>query len=92
MNKNLEKAKQLEAEAKELRRAEKKFWDEVSDRQDEILEFFSKKNVGQKFEKMSDNKLDEAASFYGITADELFDYIISERQINYYKNTHKLEG
>ena len=26
MNKNLEKAKQLEAEAKELRRAEKKFW------------------------------------------------------------------
>ena len=85
MNKNLEKAKQLEAEAKAIRRAEQNFWKEVDKRKSEVSERYS-------INTMSDNRLEEAASFYGITADELFDYIISERQINYYKNTHKLEG
>lgn len=52
----LERARELEAEAKALRRQEKQFWDDVKERADEVKDFL---NVGQNSEILSDTHAEE---------------------------------
>lgn len=52
----LERARELEAEAKALRRQEKQFWDDVTERADEVKTFL---NVGQNSEVLSDTHAEE---------------------------------
>lgn len=73
-----QKLKDLQAKAKRVERAEKDFWANVEERKDEILAKY-----GQ-----TDNRLEQIAAVYGCSVDELISYIISERQVSYYKNTH----
>lgn len=80
-NLNLQRAAELEAEAKALRRAEKKFWDDIEGRKEEILEHFG---VGQFIEAQSDI-LSEVAMSYGISSDELYDYITSDSVRGFYQ-------
>lgn len=51
MSNMLERARELEAEAKALRRQEKQFWDDVKERADEVKAFLG---VGQNCENLSD--------------------------------------
>lgn len=41
MQKTIDKVRQLEAEARALRRAEKAFWNEVDERTDEVLDYLN---------------------------------------------------
>lgn len=52
----LERARELEAEAKALRRQEKKFWDDVKERAAEVKAFL---NIGQNSEILSDTHAEE---------------------------------
>lgn len=52
----LERARELEAEAKALRRQEKQFWDDVKERADEVRAYL---NVGQNVEILSDKHAEE---------------------------------
>lgn len=80
-NAALERARQLEAEAKELRRQEKRFWEEVDERREEISEHLG---VGQAPTDLMSN----AAQLYGITAEELYAYVTSEQQVEFYFQQH----
>ena len=77
-------AADLEAKAKAIRRQEKAFWAEVEERLDEVKERFG----------MSD-KFDEICRTYNATSDEeknsLYRHLVSDRQVSYYRNTHKPE-
>ena len=43
MSENINKAQRLEAEAKALRRAEKRFWSDVESREEEVLAYLDAK-------------------------------------------------
>ena len=62
-NTALDRAKQLEAEAKSIRRAERQFWSDVDSRKDEILQHWGissgGKNVGHSKDTVSDEDEDE---------------------------------
>ena len=62
-NAALDRAKQLEAEAKSIRRAERQFWSDVDSRKDEILQHWGIStginNVGQSKDILSDEDEDE---------------------------------
>ena len=88
MNKNLQKARELEAEAKALRRAEKQFWQDIEDRKDEVIDYL---NVGQNESSGEDNLMKLASEMYGISERELYDYITSDRQVRYYKSQHEIK-
>lgn len=77
-------AADLEAKAKAIRRQEKAFWDEVKERLDEVKERFG----------MSD-KFNEICRTYDARTDSekeaLYKHLVSDRQVSYYRNTHKPE-
>ncbi len=68
----MDRAKALEAEAKAIRRAEKKFWQDVDDRREEVMEHL---DVGHISEDVSDTRLKELADAYDTTQDLLIEYI-----------------
>lgn len=73
----LDKARELEAEAKALRRAEKEFWSDIDERKDEVIKHLG---VGQ---------FDELCLLYGAyTAHDkqrLLEYLKEEEQIDQYR-------
>ena len=77
-------AADLEAKAKAIRRQEKAFWAEVEERLDEVKKRFD----------MSD-KFDEICQTYDARTDSdkeaLYKHLVSDRQVNYYRSTHKPE-
>ena len=78
----LKQASEYEAKAKAIRRAEQKFWSDISSRRDEVISYLG---VGQ---------FDELCKRYGVKSDEeradLFSHLTSERQVTYYnKNVRK---
>ena len=82
----IDRAKELDAEAKRLRREEERFRSEVLERKDEVLKWLG---VGQTSERLSDTQWTEVAEIYGISETELLEYITSERQVNYFKSYRK---
>ena len=79
-------ASDLEAKAKAIRRQEKAFWDEVTERLEEIKERFG----------LSDTFDAICRTYSAYLTDEkeaLYRHIISEKQVDYYKRyAHKPEG
>ncbi len=75
-------AAELEAKAKAIRRQEKAFWNEVKERLDEVKERFD----------MSD-RFEEICQTYDAYTDDdkeaLYTHLVSERQVSYYRSTHK---
>ena len=81
----LERARKLEAEAKELRRQEKRFWEGIEARRDEVAEHLG---VGQTHTDL----MDAAAQLYGISAGELYEYVTAEQQLELYFRQHGGKG
>ena len=73
----------LQAKQKRIQRAEAEFWNEVESRADEV-----KKHLNVQTKRCEDC-LDKVARLYGISADELLEYISTEKQINYFKATEE---
>lgn len=73
-----QEAAKLEAQAKQLRRAEQAFWDEVAKRTEEV-----KARLGES------DKFDEICRTYGVESEAdreaLLKHIMSERQVENYK-------
>ena len=67
----------LQAKAKRVQRAEEEFFKEADARKEELLSRWS----------MSD-RLTEAATIVGTDPDTLFDYITSDRQVEYFRRSH----
>ena len=78
----LQKAAELEAQAKALRRAEKQFWDDVEARAAEVREHL---NVGHSISDGADIPLMRLAiEEYGIMEEELYEFITSDAVKTYY--------
>lgn len=67
----------LQAKQKRVQRAEKEFFEEADSRKEELLERWG-----------ITDRLAEAAEKIGTTPEELYDWITSEDQINYYRRKH----
>ena len=62
------------------KKAEMKFWKMVEERKDEVK--------ARLFPNETDDRIAKIAEMYGVSVDELLDYISSERQVSYFKQTH----
>lgn len=84
--KEKDELRRLQAKDKKAKREEKAFWADVETRKDDIVAYLGleQKSIGKDEEEQL-SKLRSAAALYGNTVDELLDYIVTERQINYYK-------
>ena len=82
--KRSEQAAKLEAEAKALRRAEKAFLQEASNRKAELLEMWGIDTLAQHPTVLEDERWKRAADMYGIDTDTLYAYVTSDRQVMYF--------
>lgn len=78
------KAKAQRDKAVARQKAEQSFWKKVRERKDEVLEF-----IGDDSSVDIKKKVDEVCELYGCTCDELFEYIKTDRQVNYYRQYHQ---
>ena len=76
--------KKLQDSARQHARAEAKFWKEIDARKDEVAEHLGLKND---LERAS--KLNEALQKYGCSEAEFWEYVLSQGQVSYYRNTHQ---
>ena len=88
--------RKLQAKKKSIQREEARFKEEVLANKDMVLEILGKKNVQTNEEVNEELKylrnvleqLQNVANNYGCSLSELYDYINSEKQVNYYRKTH----
>ena len=81
-----DKLRQLQAKEKRVARAEKEFKCNVLERRDDVLGWLGVSDT-QEASGTAD-RLAAAAAVYGISTDELLDYITSEQQVTYYRRCH----
>jgi alpha-galactosidase/6-phospho-beta-glucosidase family protein len=85
MNKREEqRLNELLAKKEAEEKADKEFFKQVKKRKDEVLKVL-KVDISNDYE----NRLKKTADKYGCTIVELLDYIETERQVSYYRNTHR---
>ena len=78
-NKEMEIYKKLQAKDKRIQRAEAEFWREVDARADEIKMHLNVQT------NECETCLDKVAQLYGISRNELLDYISTDKQVSYFK-------
>lgn len=101
--------KKLEEQKKKLKvqrdkavarqKAEQKFWKEVRDRKDEVMNFYTENGMNDyatqvmpEESRYADGvfeKVNQVCSLYDCTHEELFDYLMTEQQVNFYRRYHQ---
>lgn len=93
-DKERDKLRELQAKAKRVERAEKEFFANVQERREEVLKFLNadvmsdEERATYEEECRTLDKLYDIADQYGVDVNELLNYIGSDQQVNYYRNTH----
>lgn len=93
-DKERDKLRELQAKAKRVERAEKEFFANVQERREEVLKFLNADVMSDEERAAYDeecrilDKLYDIADRYGVDTNELLNYIGSDQQVNYYRNTH----
>lgn len=92
--KERDKLRELQAKAKRVERAEKEFFANVQERREEVLKFLNADIMSDEERATYEDecrildKLYDIADRYGVDVNELLNYIGSDQQVNYYRNTH----
>ena len=81
-----DKLRQLQAKEKRVARAEKEFMSNVLERRDDVLGWLGMSDMNEP--SGTEARLEAIAAAYGISEDELLDYISSEQQVAYYRRCH----
>lgn len=93
-DKERDKLRELQAKAKRVERAEKEFFANVQERREEVLKFLNadvmsdEERATYEEECRTLDKLYDIADRYGVDVSELLNYIGSDQQVSYYRNTH----
>jgi coenzyme F420-reducing hydrogenase alpha subunit len=93
-DKERDKLRELQAKAKRVERAEKEFFANVQERREEVLKFLNADVMSDEERAAYDeecrilDRLYDIADRYGVDVNELLNYIGSDQQVNYYRNTH----
>lgn len=93
-DKERDKLRELQAKAKRVERAEKEFFANVQERREEVLKFLNADVMSDEERATYEDecrildKLYDIADQYGVDTNELLNYIGSDQQVNYYRNTH----
>ena len=82
----MEQLRILQAKQKRVARQEKELKSNVLERRPEILEWLGVSDTQEPCGTVT--RLEEIVAVYGISSDELMDYISSERQVTYYRHNH----
>ena len=81
-------------------KAEQKFWKQVRDRKDEVMTFYNENGMNDSYEneimqeepRYADEvfeKVNRVCEMYDCNHEELFDYLMSEQQVNFYRRMHQ---
>lgn len=94
-DKEIEEFKKLQAKIKRVKRQEERFFKDVDERREEVLERLGVEGLSDDQKKVIAqnqavvNELVKVAKLYGATIPEVLKYIQSPRQIDFYKKYHK---
>lgn len=77
--------RELQEKDKKIKKQMTKFWRDVDEHKDEILERFGVEKTDTSI-TMIYNQLVKIAGMYEMSVGELLQYVSSEKQINYYHN------
>jgi hypothetical protein len=87
MNKREEqRLNELLAKKEAEEKADKEFFKQCKKRKDEVMKILKVDNTNY-----YEDRVKQIAGKYGCTEKELLDYIETERQVSYYRNTHRKE-
>lgn len=82
--------RELQRKARARNRVETKFWKYVDDNREAVIKHLGLDNPQPKEPKVRPNPyLEQALAAYGCSEKEFFQYVLSERQLSYYHNTHR---
>ena len=103
MEKELEEQKKKQKvqrdKAVARQKAEQKFWKEVRDRKDEVMKFYSENGMNDYATQVMPEEsryadevfeiVNQVCSLYDCTHEELFNYLMTEQKVNFYRRYHQ---